>query len=185
VGEILSIPNESVLEERVIAQSPLPRQTVLKGSAVNLLVSVGRPKTPYVMPDLRGESLSDAQELLKKWRFRLGAVRYSQESTEPPGTVVAQSPAFGARVEEGATVSLTLVPLEESLQEGAGKFALVRYRVPMGLAPQRIQIVVSNREVFNQIQAPGSEVRVLVSVKGETRAQIYSDGTLVEEKYLQ
>ncbi len=182
-GEIVYIPSKTVAADHVIAQSPLPGQTLPKGNAVNMIVSSGKRKVAYVMPDLRGGTLVQTQELLKKWGLKLGDMRYTEQITGKPGTVVAQSPPPGARIEEGAPVALTLVPPGEMFsRETEGKFALLRYRVPFGPTPQRIQIIVRDREVFNQMQEPGTEVRLLIPVLGETVAQIYSNGTLVEEQ---
>ncbi|RMF85576.1 MAG: PASTA domain-containing protein [Nitrospinota bacterium] len=190
VGEVVRVHTERMAEGKVLAQNLLPGEKVSHGSSLGLVVSAGPPLPAYVMPDLRGKSLLQVQEEIQPYRLAIGTVQYTDQQEGKPGTVVAQSPLPGARVEEGTAISLTLVQANRVVQGGeAGKFALFRYRTPAGSEPQRIRIVIrtqgERREVFNQVQAPDSEIRLLVPIQGETYAQIYQDETLIEERRLQ
>ena len=53
-----------------------------------------------------------------------------------------------------------------------GTFTLFQHRVPAGVGPRRVQIIVANadeqRQVFDQVRESSGEVRVLVKVKGQT-----------------
>lgn len=88
----------------VISQSPLAGDKVAKGSAVLFAVSEG-PRLISV-PSLRGVVQDKAAKQLQD--ANLDVQVRPVPSAEPPGTVIAQSPARGAKVKAGTTVTLNV-----------------------------------------------------------------------------
>jgi beta-lactam-binding protein with PASTA domain len=85
----------------VVEQSPNANQAVPVGSGVTLVVE--GPPTTVVVPNVVGQPISKAKELLKGF-----AVEEAQRITgkSHPGLVVEQIPAMGANVPPGTKVSL-------------------------------------------------------------------------------
>jgi len=96
--------SDVVEKGQVISQSPAPGTELTKGRTITLTVSKGREG--IAVPKLTGLSRADAESQLKD----LGLVPKTteQESSNDPGTVLAQDPPAGTTVDKGATVSLTV-----------------------------------------------------------------------------
>jgi eukaryotic-like serine/threonine-protein kinase len=189
VEDIYRVHSDRLARDSVMAQSPPAAAKIMKGGTVTLLVSDGPSPVSYVMPDLRGQPQSAANEIAASIGLRVERVRYMDRPEAPAGSVIVQQPSAGQRVTGGQGVELVLAKRESTPTNSVGTFTLFQHRVQVGTGSRRVQIVVSNaderRQVFDQIREPGGEVRVLVKVKGETVAKVYYDGVLVEEKRIE
>jgi len=189
VAEIYRVHSDQVGHDIIVAQAPPADTKIMKGGAVTLLASDGPLPTSYVMPDLRGRPQYVANEIATSIGLRVERLRYIDRPEVPAGSVVVQQPAAGQRVMAGQGVELGLAKRESTPTNSVGTFTLFQHRVQAGAVERRVQIVISNaderRQVFDQPRQPGSEVRVLVKVKGETVAKVYYDGILVEEKRIE
>jgi beta-lactam-binding protein with PASTA domain len=189
VGEIYRVHSPRVARDNVIAQSPPAASRIMKGGTVTLLASDGPWPVSYVMPDLRGHPQSTANEMAASIGLRVEKIRYMDRPEARAGSVVLQQPAPGQRVMTGQGVELVLAKRESTPTSSVGTFTLFQHRMPAGVGPRRVQIIVANadeqRQVFDQMRESGGEVRVLVKVKGQTVAKVYYDGVLVEEKSIE
>jgi len=88
----------------VAAQRPAAGTRLAKGAAVTLDVSKGQPAKP--VPDVVGQSESDAASLLKSAGFDVTTQRVPSE--QPAGTVVAQKPKPGEKAQGGARVLINV-----------------------------------------------------------------------------
>jgi len=88
----------------VASQRPAPGTKVAKGAAVTLNVSKGQPAK--AVPDVVGQSESDAVSLLKSAGFEATTQRVPSE--QPEGTVVAQKPKAGESAQGGAHVLINV-----------------------------------------------------------------------------
>jgi serine/threonine-protein kinase len=96
-------PNDKVPAGQVFAQDPAGGAPVAKGSVVSLSISTGVQQVP--VPDLKGQSQSDATSALKKAGFKV-KVTSKPNSTVTKGTVYDQDPASGTQVAAGSTVTI-------------------------------------------------------------------------------
>jgi serine/threonine-protein kinase len=105
-GEGLAVVTVNVAARKpagtVIAQAPVAGQSVAAGSTVQIRVSRGR----VLVPDVTGEGRSTAVSTLRDAGLVPEAARVP--STQPRGTVVAQRPLAGRRVERGAKVRINV-----------------------------------------------------------------------------
>jgi serine/threonine-protein kinase len=106
IGEQTDVYLPGYSEETVIQQTPAPGTSDAMSPHVDLLVSLGSRPLAYVMPDLRGLKLIEAQQRLAAGGLKLGRISVQETRGALPGTVTAQTPAQGSRVEPGATVDL-------------------------------------------------------------------------------
>jgi serine/threonine-protein kinase len=89
----------------VINSRPPTGATLLPGSEITLVVSIGAPT--ILVPDLRGLTREGADSALTDVGLALGtAMRRS--SDEEPGTVIAQTPDPGTLSAPGTTVNVTV-----------------------------------------------------------------------------
>jgi serine/threonine-protein kinase len=95
-------------KDRVIAQDPEGGVEVDRGSRITLTVSEGPQRVQ--VPAVIGDDVDSATATLEGAGFRVRT--REEESDEPEGTVIGQSPDAGARALEGSTVTLTVaIPL--------------------------------------------------------------------------
>ncbi len=89
-------------EGMVLSQSPSSGTTVNAGSKVNITVSNGMVSVPNVV----NQSEAQAQATLQNAGFNVQVV--DQQSSQPAGTVLAQSPVANNKAKKGATVTITV-----------------------------------------------------------------------------
>jgi beta-lactam-binding protein with PASTA domain len=75
---------------------------------VNLLVSEGPAENAYVMPDLTGLTLGEAQRRLEACGLVMEKVAFTPGPEERRGAIVGQSQPRGSRVVPGTHVDLQL-----------------------------------------------------------------------------
>jgi eukaryotic-like serine/threonine-protein kinase len=106
VGEISSTYLPGWQEDTVIRQDPAPGTTDVTSPHVNMLVSLGSRPVAFVMPQLVGLSLAEAESMLASAKLKVSKLTFSPVLGTPRGTVVGQSPARGARVEAGVGIEI-------------------------------------------------------------------------------
>ncbi len=123
VGATAKLPFANVAEGTVLAQDPPAHAQDIARPTVNLLVADADDEAAdgFVMPDLVGLPVVTAQGALAKVGIKSAAPHYVEVSVGPigtgnalpvqpvkPGAVIAQNPLPGARVDQTATVRLTV-----------------------------------------------------------------------------
>ncbi len=100
--------NSDIPVGQVIRTNPSVGTGVLKGSTVTVYYSADADKgSLFKMPGLAGKSLSEAQDILKKYELTLTKTEYSDSSVEKD-YILGQSPAEGSPVRRGDSVILTV-----------------------------------------------------------------------------
>ena len=170
--------SDEVRKGLAIRTVPREGEEVTVGTRVRLLVSQG-PELATV-PDVVGLSRSSADSRLRGEGLGVGV--QEQESEEPEGTVIAQDPAGGSSVEQGATVTITVstgIP-QASVPNvvGLGAADAATQLGNAGLVPvQREQtvtdpsddgVVVDQRPGAGTELDEGSEVVIIIGVLEET-----------------
>jgi beta-lactam-binding protein with PASTA domain len=129
LGTIAHMPYALAEPGTVIAQAPDAGAAQVDRPNVGLLLSAQVPPeaTGYVMPDFSGQPAKTADAAVDKAGLKLAVPLYRQVEIPPvaaiaapgeapappalpvvPGTVIAQQPTAGERVESGGTIQLTL-----------------------------------------------------------------------------
>ena len=123
VGVTARLPYGKAAEGTVLAQDPPPHAQGIERPSVNLLVAAPADDAPdgFVMPNLTGLPVVTAQAALAKVGMKAAAASFvnvpvapvGSENTSPrlpvkPGTVTAQQPQAGTRVEQSVLVRLTV-----------------------------------------------------------------------------
>jgi len=108
IGEITACHLPDYEAEVVVEQYPPAGSTEAGSQRVNLLISIGAPEPAFVMPDLEGMTLADAQRRISAAELRLAKMSTLQVAGVAPGSVVLQQPPRGSRVPAGAAVELKI-----------------------------------------------------------------------------
>lgn len=87
----------------IVKQDPKPGSKVTEGSVVQVVVAKAYPQIPNIV----GESLSQARRILKHAGFDVGDVR-KQTSSQPKDTVISQTPVAGTGAQPGRYVNLVI-----------------------------------------------------------------------------
>lgn len=122
IGVTAKLPDASAAEGTVIAQDPRPHSQGIEQPAVNILVAAPDTEAAdgYVMPDFVGMPIVTAQAILAKVGLKSATPAFVAVPVSPvgtgnappkpptqPGSVIAQQPAAGARVDETMEVKFT------------------------------------------------------------------------------
>lgn len=123
VGETAQLPYDEAPEGAVLAQDPGAHAQGIEGPNVSLLVAAPAAQNPdgYVMPDLSGQPIVAAQAELARVGLKAAPPEYVDAHVPPvgqgaappqapqaPGSVIAQQPAAGNRVDSGILIHLTV-----------------------------------------------------------------------------
>lgn len=96
-------------QDQVIAQSPPAGAEGVASPKVNLLFAAPADPEAYVMPNLVGRPLAEAQRILQGAGMKVGTLRTvppdpQQSNAAAPGTILRQSIAPGQKVVSGASI---------------------------------------------------------------------------------
>ncbi len=106
VGHVSSVHSLGIETDTVAEQDPGSQNATARSPRVNLLVSLGEPEKAYVMPELLGLTLSEAQRRLAAAGLVFGQITTVAVAGQAQGGVVQQWPVHGMRVTPGAKVEL-------------------------------------------------------------------------------
>lgn len=162
---------------------PSPKTKVTRGEGVVLIVSQGTRDRAYSMPKLTGKSVNTGLDTVRKLGLTVGRVKYVDTKGIPRGHIISQVPFAGKKVLAGHSVH---VKVARGLDQIAGNFSILRYKVPSGMFERRIRIVLlekgKEKEIFSKKIRGGEKVHTLIPSTGYTRVKIYLDNELVEEQ---
>lgn len=103
-ARIVRQADDGVPEGVVSAQNPGAGVEVAEGATVTVTVSSG--PAPVAVPDLVGETVSEASALLRRFGLALGTVSEEPGDGESAGLIVAQDPPAAERVPPGTAVDV-------------------------------------------------------------------------------
>ncbi len=106
VGHISSLHLPGSEADNVMEQNPGPQTAAVRGPHVDLLVSLGNPEAAYVMMDLTGLTLYEAERRIAAAGLVLTGLTLVAGPIEMRGIVLSQTPVRGSRVTRGAKVEV-------------------------------------------------------------------------------
>lgn len=106
VGEVSSVALPGEPADTVVMQFPAFGAPDASSSHVDLLVSLGTAPAVYVMPDLQGMTLGEAEAKLSSAGLRLGKLSFATGDEASHGIIASQSPAPGGKVDPTIPIEL-------------------------------------------------------------------------------
>ena len=183
MGKVEEKPDKEKKPGTVIAQNPAPPANIGVNSYIDFIVAAPEAKN-FMMPDLAGLTANEAKNRLQQLKLKVRDIEDRYTANYPPGIVVEHVPSAGQSTVEGTEVTLVVA---RSLNEQA-KQGIVEFVVPAGSGGQSVKIVVtdnrSRRTVYEGTHNQGERIRKTVDGVGSMRVQFFSNGRLVEEKYI-
>jgi beta-lactam-binding protein with PASTA domain len=95
-----------VVTNNIIAQEPLPASELIRGSRVNILVSLGSRERLFVMPDLIGKDYDLVAPRITGAGFRIGNVFNRRYPGVRPNVIIMQYPKAGYSVSKTDIINL-------------------------------------------------------------------------------
>jgi beta-lactam-binding protein with PASTA domain len=110
MGATAEMPWPDAPPGTVMAQSPAANAADVASPVVNLLVAAPMPpeQSEFVMPDVRGQSFTNAAQELARAGLKLGPVKEQGAPGMGTGIVIGENPPAGYRVDPTMTVTLTV-----------------------------------------------------------------------------
>lgn len=106
LGEVSSVYLPGTSADTVALQNPAPGTTDVQSPHVNLLVSLGPRPAAFVMPELPGLPISEAEAKLGAAGLKIGKVTSVPGANQTAGTVIGQMPVRGQRVDATSAIEL-------------------------------------------------------------------------------
>ncbi|GAB6280793.1 MAG: PASTA domain-containing protein [Thermovirga sp.] len=110
VGDIVRINSDSRPAGIIVAQSPASPAMVPPGRRIDLLVSLGPPRTggKIAVPDVLERSEKIARQIIVQSGLKVGAVHYEYTFMTPAGMVMNMDPKPGTTLSPGNIVNLVV-----------------------------------------------------------------------------
>lgn len=96
LGATAAIPTTSAPPDQVIAQSPPANANGVAAPRISLLLSAALAPGAYVMPNLVGQTVQSATQILQNAGMRVGTVKVTTAGTTPNTTPASASPPSDA-----------------------------------------------------------------------------------------
>jgi eukaryotic-like serine/threonine-protein kinase len=169
VGDVSEQTSDDIDEGRVISQRPARDTMVAEGSAVDLVVSLGREMT--TVPDLVRLTEDEALARLRQEGLVAGDRSREFSSEIPEGRIISSDPAAGEEVPAGTRVSYVVSSGEETVNvrsvintsEADAIFRLEEQGLRVN-SIYEFNDVVAEGNVVEQDPSPGSQVPVGTTV---------------------
>lgn len=180
----------------VVDQWPEPGQQVMKGTAVNLVISKGQeaPRT-FALPDFRGQDFNLVRAQISELGLPLGNSWPEYSTIYRPGQVIEQNPSPGTQVQAGWAVDFVYsqgspspaqpqtqtpekpVPEPQWTHENLWKTREVTIDIQPGADQEVVILVIDDfgaREVYRETHKAGTRVVRTVQGRGQdAKLQVY------------
>lgn len=106
IGKIKKTFSEEKPVDVIIDAFPESGTTISRDMEVDLIISKGPKPTTAVVPNLVGESISEAKKKITESNLAVGKITYQNNASLLPGTIVSQSVSPGESIPFESTVDL-------------------------------------------------------------------------------
>jgi beta-lactam-binding protein with PASTA domain/tRNA A-37 threonylcarbamoyl transferase component Bud32 len=170
----------------VLAQDPPPQNKLSVGAKVNLVVSLGPPPLPRILPDFSGRDLAAVQAELRDLNLVPASIRYEPSNIYSAGKVIRTDPPAASEVLEGDEINLVVSdgPPLEPQQEEKVTYNL-HLTVPDGPDQRLVEVWVLGQfdadRVYRRNLQPGATLELALSVYPGSTIRVDIDGKAWKE----
>jgi len=104
LGVVDAINSDTDDKDRIAAQIPPAEAGFAQSLTMNLLVSAGKRRREYLMPDLTNQNWETVSAEFAGLGLKLGSLDYQSVPELPRGAILKQAPPPGSKLAEGGTV---------------------------------------------------------------------------------
>lgn len=185
VGEVKRLANDNYDKDIVYEMSPAAGTTANEGSKIVLYVSRGQEL--LTVPDIIGETESNAKTSISEAGLVSGEVSYEESSTYSKGTVIRQSPSGGSEVAKNSSVSYTVSSGKISTQKLT--INLMDYDKTTPPKSVKVKVVLSTQDGIEKTVYEGTNMSndtFSVNVEGVGRQiyEVFIDNVSVGSNYI-
>jgi len=108
VGRVRKTFSETHPLDEIIESFPPSGTAISRAMEVELVVSRGARPTHGEVPNIIGESLSEARKAIEEAGLKVGKIDYQNNPVLVPGTVVSQSAAPGSKIPLDSSINLVI-----------------------------------------------------------------------------
>ena len=174
--------SEEIEENHVISHTPMEGVPLSPGDEVQLVVSKGKEKKTFEMPNLVGMTLERANTTIDTYNLGHGRVEEAFDEEIPAGQVISQYPTDSTEVSEGTQVNLIVSkgPDPDAQPPEPTEVTKTVYVDMPGDAEGlvNVRVLLDGEEVLNQSLDATMSARVPVTVTGTGTGTLtyYFDG---------
>jgi serine/threonine-protein kinase len=106
--KVSTVSDDNVAAGSVVSTDPAASTKVAKGSEVKVYVSSGKADQKIAVPDVSGNSLTDAEAKILAAGLTVGSKTYEDGTGKAKDTVISSDPLNGVKIEKGGKVNLIL-----------------------------------------------------------------------------
>lgn len=106
--KVFTVTNDTVASGSVVSTDPASGTQVAKGTEVKVYVSSGKLEQKVSVPDVTGDTLSNATAKITAVGLTVGEQTYKDDTGKPKDTVISTDPLNGVKLSKGSTVNLVL-----------------------------------------------------------------------------
>ncbi len=103
-----TVASDTIAPGNVVSTDPAANTKVAKGSAIRVFVSSGPLEQKIAVPDVVGDSLTDAEAKIDADGLTVGSKKYQDDTGKPKDTVISTNPLNGVKIKKGDKVNLVL-----------------------------------------------------------------------------
>jgi eukaryotic-like serine/threonine-protein kinase len=106
LGGTAQLNSEDVESDKIISQDPLPQNPNAQSPIVNLLVSSGKKRKSFYLPDLAGMDIAEVSTMAQAVDISVAKINYQSVAGISRGTILHQSRSAGSVLREGDVLEL-------------------------------------------------------------------------------
>ncbi len=186
-NRVAYVHSASYLPDTVIAQTPPEGGGQARGSAVNLLVSLGKVMQYIQVPELRTHSIHEVVPALEAAGLTV-EIQYSPHPKIPPGGIIRHKPASGVHIQSGDLIIFEVSGVRDEM-DITGRLLPFKHTVSEeGNVSRHVEIVIMDdsgkRTMVDGYYAPGTVIdleKQTIRVFGQVRVIIYENGKKLHE----
>ncbi|NLG85801.1 MAG: protein kinase [Firmicutes bacterium] len=170
----------------VLSQEPAPRSQLPVGSQVGIVLSLGPPPQPVLVPELAGQDIDSAKNQLVALGLDVSSTRKEPSNIFGIDKVIRTEPPAGTTVTEGDKINLII----SQGPPGDSDLELVTFTldltVPDGSSRRQVEVWViseggKKQRVFNKKLGPGEKVQQTLQASPQSSIRVYLDGEVWKE----
>jgi serine/threonine-protein kinase len=186
MGVIMSVNHDQVEDGLIIAQEPVAKDHIQRGSLVDVLISEGPASRLLILPEIHGRNVLQARQIMEQAGFKNVKEQPVTDSELPPGTVVWQHPAAGVPVQDDQEVFLAVSRPETG--QGEVRYRYFSYPMPLTVRPGEVTVYMQDDFGFRQVLKKNywrdHRLEFIERTAGDAAVIVYYKGQRVVEDFI-
>jgi serine/threonine-protein kinase len=187
-GQVSHTYSKSIVKDHIIVHVPAAGAIVTRGTAVDILVSLGPRPVQYKMPDLSGLSVEEAMLTIEESNLSVGTISSLFDNDQARNDIVRQEPPAGYPVTEQSPVHLAIN--RPPRKTAKNRFhrplygSLLQHQVESGFLKKNVRVELespsSSTDIFVDYIKPGEQLWILIPRDQNATVFVFENDKLVK-----